>query len=298
MNQLNQSEQRKENVSLKSLQETKMKDKTWIVVSIIMALALIISIGYSLELRKRVNDKAEVIVSRSIVQITASNVSIKNVITIKGTIERRESQKDIDEESDEQKNISQENAIEESNESTAELNIKQETSYNVILNLNDESLNKIKIGQEAEIKIKDEEKAYKYRGKVAKLEQNKITNKKIAIVEFEFDENVKENMEVECTIVIEEAKNVIAIPIAAVKVRSNENNLQNTDSSQNQSKLTNEQNLENKADNISKEEKYVIVVNDDGTTSEVVIETGISDDSYVEIVSGLSEGQKVQIEEE
>ena len=48
----------------------------------------------------------------------------------------------------------------------------------------------------------------------------------------------------------------------------------------------------------SKIEKYVIVVNDDGTTSDVVVETGISDDSYIEIVSGLSEGQKVQIVEE
>ena len=302
MNQLKKSEQRKENVSLKSLQETKMKDKTWIIVSIIMGLALIISIGYSLELRKKVNDKAEVIVSRSIVQITASNVSIKNFLTIKGTVEKKESQNPIDEENNELKNISQENISEENNiqENITDSNKNEEekASYNIILNLNEESLNKIRIGQEAEIKIKNEEKTYKYKGEIAKIGQNETTNKKIAVVEFEFDENVKENMEAECTIVIEEAKNVIAIPLAAVRVRRNENNMQNTFNHQSQNNLTNEQNSENTTENISKEEKYVIVVNDDGTTSEVEVETGISDDSYVEIVSGLSEGQKVQIEGE
>lgn len=302
MNQLKKSEQRKENVSLKSLQETKMKDKTWIIVSIIMGLALIISIGYSLELRKKVNDKAEVMVSRSIVQITASNVSIKKFLTIKGTVEKKESQNPIDEENNELKNISQENISEENNiqENITDSNKNEEekASYNIILNLNEESLNKIRIGQEAEIKIKNEEKTYKYKGEIAKIGQNETTNKEIAVVEFEFDENVKENMEAECTIVIEEAKNVIAIPLAAVRVRRNENNMQNTSNHQSQNNLTNEQNSENTTENISKEEKYVIVVNDDGTTSEVEVETGISDDSYVEIVSGLSEGQKVQIEGE
>ena len=60
----------------------------------------------------------------------------------------------------------------------------------------------------------------------------------------------------------------------------------------------NSQNTQMQNEDSSKIEKYVIVVNDDGTTSDVVVETGISDDSYIEIVSGLSEGQKVQIVEE
>ena len=281
MNQLNKIELGKETVSLKSLQNTKMKDKTWIIVSIIMGLALIISIGYSVELRKKVNDKSEVIVSRSIVQITASNVSIKNVLTIKGTVEKKESSNITYEENNTQINNS-------------ELNTKEEVLYNIIINLNEESLNKIKIGQETEIKIKNQEEIYK--GKVTKIEQNEATNKKTAVIEFEFDENVKENMEAECSIVIEEAKNVIAIPLAALKVRDNKNTIETN--SQSQDNVTNEQNSENTTENISKEEKYVIVVNDDGTTSEVEVETGISDDYYVEIVSGLSEGQKVQIEGE
>ncbi len=281
MNQLNKIELGKETVSLKSLQNTKMKDKTWIIVSIIMGLALIISIGYSVELRKKVNDKSEVIVSRSIVQITASNVSIKNVLTIKGTVEKKESSNITYEENNTQINNS-------------ELNTKEEVLYNIIINLNEESLNKIKIGQETEIKIKNQEEIYK--GKVTKIEQNEATNKKTAVIEFEFDENVKENMEAECSIVIEEAKNVIAIPLAALKVRDNKNTIETN--SQSQNNVTNEQNSENTTENISKEEKYVIVVNDDGTTSEVEVETGISDDYYVEIVSGLSEGQKVQIEGE
>ena len=291
MNQLSENEPRKENVSLQSLQETKMKDKTWIIVSIIMGLALIISIGYSLELRKRVNDKTEVIVSRSIVQITASNVSIKNVLTIKGKVEKIESTQTVSEEN----NTNEIN----SDENNEEKNINQEKeAYNITLNLNEETLKKIKEGQDVEIKIKDEEKTIKYQGKIAKIENFEQNNKKVAIVEFKFDEKIKENMEAECTVVIEEAKDVIAIPLSAVKRRKNEDDTQNVTNLENQNNLTNDQNSVNTTENKPKEEKYVIVVNDDGTTSEVVVETGISDDSYVEIVSGLSEGQKVQIEEE
>lgn len=240
-----------------------MKDRTWIIVTIIMGLALIISVGYSLKLRKKINDKSEVIVSRSIVQITASNVSIKNVLTAKGKVEK---------------------------------------SYLISLNLNEETMGKVKIGQEVDIKIKNDNKTLKYKGKLTKIEQDEINNKKKAIVEFNFDENVKENQEAECTIIIEKAKDVIALPLVAIKTRklnnNTDDNMQNNINIQNQSNITNDQNSVNTIENIPKEEKYVIVVNDDGTTGEVVVETGISDEYYVEIVSGLSEGQKVQIEEE
>ncbi len=65
-----------------------------------------------------------------------------------------------------------------------------------------------------------------------------------------------------CEIIIAEAKDVLAIPIEAVKKIG--------------------------------EEKWVTLVKETGTTEEVKVETGISNDSYVEIKSGLTAGQKVQ----
>lgn len=274
-----------------------MKEKTWIII-LIMGIALIISLSYSLMLRKKVDDissKESVIVSRSIVQITASNVSIKNVLTIKGKVEKKieqivENEQNVSSNSN-QINTNDQNA--KNNESSQNtLNESQNIEYKITLNLNEEAAKKVKEGKEAEIKIEQDGKTLKYKGKISKIENNTQTKTCIATVEFNFDENIKENMEVACTVVVEEAKDVIAVPLAAVKTREKESNLQNKENT------NNTQNLENTTDNQTEEEKYVIVVNDDGTTSEVVVETGISDDSYVEIRSGLSEGQKVQIVEE
>ena len=67
-----------------------------------------------------------------------------------------------------------------------------------------------------------------------------------------------------CTVIIEKAQNVVALPVEAIQI--------------------NDQNQE-----------YVDVVQLDGTTKAKLIETGISDDYYVEITSGLNVGDRVQI---
>lgn len=250
------------------------------------------SLGYSIMLRKKVEDissKESVIVSRSIVQLTASNVSIKNVLTIKGTVEKKidQSATNVENQIEGNNNTNDQTSQNEEDETTQE-----KASYKITLNLTEETVKKVKESQEVEIKLQKEEKELKYKGKIAKIENDAENNIHIATIEFNYDENVHENLEVICTIIIEEAKDVIAVPLAAVKTREKEENVQNTEN------VASNQNLENQSENQAKEEKYVIVVNDDGTTSEVVVETGISDDSYVEITSGLSEGQKVQIVEE
>lgn len=266
-----------------------MKDRTWLMVTIVMGLALIISLGYSLKLRRRINEQSDMIVSRSIVQITASNVSIKNVLKAKGNVEKISNNTETSE-------TNQNNTL-VGDIKQGETNIISE--YHIIINLNEDTIKKVKVSQSVEINIKNEENILKYKGKVTKIIQDE--KQKSAIIQFKYDDKIKENQEAECTIIIEEAKDIIALPIVAIKKRILNNTTDNTQNeiiNQNQSNITNDTNNTNTVDNKPKEEKYVIVVNDDGTTSEVVVETGISDEYYVEIVSGLSEGQKVQIEEE
>lgn len=83
-----------------------------------------------------------------------------------------------------------------------------------------------------------------------------------AYVNFENDGNAKIGMSVSCEITLEEKTDVIAVPIEAVS----------TDG----------------------DTKYVTVV-EDGKTTEVEITTGLSDDSYVEVTSGLEGGETIQI---
>ncbi|MDP3014550.1 MAG: hypothetical protein Q8M92_09925, partial [Candidatus Subteraquimicrobiales bacterium] len=46
---------------------------------------------------------------------------------------------------------------------------------------------------------------------------------------------------------------------------------------------------------LEKEEKNVVYVVEDGVVSEQEVETGLSDEAYVEIKSGLKEGEEVVI---
>ena len=84
-----------------------------------------------------------------------------------------------------------------------------------------------------------------------------------SVVEFENDGNVKPGMSATCSIVIEKAENCVMIPINSVQTNN--------------------------------DEKYVVVVNDDNSTENVTIETGISNSSYVQVTSGLSGGEKIQM---
>ena len=71
-------------------------------------------------------------------------------------------------------------------------------------------------------------------------------------------------MSATCKIVVESVENAVSVPVNAV---------QSSDSG-----------------------KYVIVVNDDETTTKTKVETGISDDDYIEIKSGISSGTKIQMQ--
>lgn len=89
-----------------------------------------------------------------------------------------------------------------------------------------------------------------------------------AVVTFDNNGNQKIGMSATCEIIIESAENVVAVPVEAIQS--------------------------------SDEGKYVIVVNEDGTANNVIVETGISNDAYTEIKSGISENTvvKVQLQED
>lgn len=139
-------------------------------------------------------------------------------------------------------------------------------TLNLSLSINEAEIQEVEEGQEVEITLTaDESKSYT--GRIIKIDSigtyassGSTFN---SIVEFENDGNIKLGMTASCTIILEEKEDVIAVPVAAV---------QETD-----------------------ESRYVVCVKEDGTTENVEVETGISNDNYVEITSGLTGGETVQV---
>lgn len=86
-----------------------------------------------------------------------------------------------------------------------------------------------------------------------------------SVVTFENNGNLKIGMSATCEIIIESAENVVAVPLEAIQT--------------------------------SDEGKYVVVIGASGETSNVMVETGISSDAYIEIKSGITEGTTVQMKE-
>ncbi len=136
------------------------------------------------------------------------------------------------------------------------------------ITINENEINNVSVGQDVEIKLTaNEDKTYT--GKITKLDSvgtyETSGSTFTADVEFENDDTIKLGMSTSCTVTLKEEKQVIAVPIESIYENSNG-------------------------------EKYVNKINEDGTTEEVIVETGIADENYVQIISGLELNDKVQIE--
>lgn len=147
------------------------------------------------------------------------------------------------------------------------IEIKSIQSLSMSLSVSESDINKIEIGDVVDITITSTNE--KINGYITSISEvgNYSSNGSYfdAIVTFENNGNLKIGMSATCEIIIEKVENVIAVPLEAI---------QTSDSG-----------------------KYVVKVNNDGTTEEVNVETGISNDAYIEIKSGVSEGDKVQMSE-
>lgn len=135
------------------------------------------------------------------------------------------------------------------------------------ISINENEINDAHVGQEVAITLTaDESKTYT--GKVTKVDSvgsYAVSGTTFsASIEFENDGYVKLGMSVSCTVTLKEEKEVISVPIGAIY-----------------------QNNEGK--------DYVVKVNEDGTTTDTIVELGIANDNYVQVKSGLELNDKVQI---
>ena len=138
---------------------------------------------------------------------------------------------------------------------------------NVIVNIsiNESEIPNIKIGDEVEI-VLTSDSSKKYIGKISKISSigtySSSGSTFAAIVSLQNDGDIKIGMSVSCTINIEEHTDVLAVPIGAVQING--------------------------------DRRYVVVI-EDNKTHEVDVTTGLSDDDYVEIKSGLTTNDTVRV---
>ena len=232
-----------------------MKNKSWIII-VIMGIALTISIGYSVVLSNKKAEKESTVTTTSIIEMTATTATIKNTLKGTGTVEYKELQKENVENNDV--------TLEDSGTNKEEQPVEVIKQYIVKLSVEDKDFSKVKENQTVEVSVKNEEKNLNYMGKVKQINKDPLSKSTIDIEITNPDENLQADMQAVCTIIIEKAENVVALPIEAIQ-----------------------KDEENKT--------YVNLVQDGTETEKAYIKTGISDEYYVEIEEGLSVGDRVQI---
>ena len=135
----------------------------------------------------------------------------------------------------------------------------------VKISVNESEISNIYVGEEVEI-VLTSDSSKKYSGTINKISSvgtySSSGSTFEALVTIKNDGNIKVGMSVSCTINIEELTDVLAVPIGAVQING--------------------------------DRRYVVVVDGDDT-KEVDVTTGLSDDSYVEIKSGLTTNDTVRV---
>ncbi|MHB8064550.1 MAG: efflux RND transporter periplasmic adaptor subunit [Ruminiclostridium sp.] len=133
------------------------------------------------------------------------------------------------------------------------------------LSIDETDLQNIKVGQKAEVTINALPDT-KYTGKVTSIGQTGTysngSSKFQITIKLDKLDNVKIGMSAAVEIVVKSVTDAVAVPIEAVK---------------------------GSGDNAS-----VMLVNSDGTASPTSVKLGLANKAYVQIVSGLSEGEKIQ----
>lgn len=146
------------------------------------------------------------------------------------------------------------------------LEVKKVNNLEMQLSIDESEIDKISTNQSVSITLNAfEDKTFT--GKITFINQigsySSSGTKYTAIVKFTNDGNVKIGMSGNASIEVGKAEDVIAVPIEAIQTQG--------------------------------KEKYVVVVDEDGNTSNVVVETGISNAAYVEIKSGLTGDEIVRM---
>lgn len=168
---------------------------------------------------------------------------------------------------------------------------------NAIVEVNENDIVFVKIGDTANIEI-DALPDEVFKGIVVEtghsaitsqtLTQDQVTNFKVKIRFLQPDKRFRPGMSCNVEIITSRKEKVLAVPLQSVTVRLDETiNKTNTESGT----------IEKVNTDNTKSMKFsspsIVFLNDNGKAKMVKVKTGISDKGFIEIISGLSEGQEI-----
>ncbi len=153
----------------------------------------------------------------------------------------------------------------------------------------------VSVGDEATIKV-DAFNDKEFKGKVTQIgnsavskglgTQDEVVNFQVRILIEDPDKQLRPGMSCDADIKTETKSNVIAVPIQSVTARVDK-------PKQDEMKNDEESQVEKPKNGKSNKPKEVVFLAQDGKAKMVEVKTGISDDSYIEIISGLKGGEDV-----
>ena len=146
------------------------------------------------------------------------------------------------------------------------LTLQAVDNLTMTLQVEEEQLDSVIIGQEVQIAVNVYEDKV-YTGYVTKISSTATytggSAKFSVIIEFPNDGAIKIGMSASCHLVLEKAENVVAITIEAIQTQNGKS--------------------------------YVTIIQEDGTTKQTQVTTGIQNDAYIEIKAGLEGTERIQI---
>jgi HlyD family secretion protein len=155
------------------------------------------------------------------------------------------------------------------------VSIQDPNNIEVLINVNEIDVNKLVLGQDVNVTI-DAAGGVKL-GKVSRIESlgvnlNGVINYPVR-VELTDKTNVKLNMSVNAEVLVTKKDNVLRVPSGSLKTKNGQTSVQIV---KNSSKLKDPKTLSSTVD-----------------LESIVVKTGLNDNSYVEILEGLKEGDEV-----
>ena len=118
--------------------------------------------------------------------------------------------------------------------------------------------------------------------------QEQVVNFEVRIKLIKPDKGLRPGMSCNADIETQTKHNVLSVPIQSVTARSS-SEMKSTENSDGNTNLVVKKSSSNKIDEV----KQIVFLVDKGKAKSVDIKTGISDDNYIEVTSGLKEGETV-----
>ncbi len=171
------------------------------------------------------------------------------------------------------------------------------SSIEAIVEVDENDIVNISVGDTAKVKI-DAFGDKEFLGTVSEIgnsaiteglgTQNEVVNFQVKVKLIQLDDAIRPGMSCSAVIQTETKQNVVSVPIQSITARVPEKKME--EGEENEMRVVNQQAEQQKA---SLEVQEIVFVLDGNKVKSVTVKTGISDDNYIEVISGLKGDEEI-----